>query len=109
MIKAGHEPSFHLLHELATRKNDIEKLGLKIVLLTESPADLLAKIPSHLIQDLPGNVILGYMPDSTIADELSAVNLPTVIIADTFNRIVFRSDGYKINLPDTLSEIVKKL
>ena len=109
MIKAGHEPSFHLLHELATRKNDIEKLGLKIVLLTESPEDLLAKIPSHLLQDLPGNVILGYMPDSTIADELSAVNLPTVIIADTFNRIVFRSDGYKINLPDTLSEIVKKL
>lgn len=109
LIKAGHEPSFHLLHELTTRKNDIEKLGLKIVLLTESPEDLLAKIPSHLLQDLPGNVILGYMPDPSIADELSAGNLPTVIIADTFNRIVFRSDGYKINLPDTLSEIVKKL
>ena len=78
-------------------------------MLTESPEDLIAKIPSHLLQDMSENVILGYMPDSTIADELSAGNLPTVIIADSFSRIVFRSDGYTINLPDTLSEIVKKL
>lgn len=108
IIRPAHEPSYHALHELASQAVDVEKWGIKVVLLAES-ADELKKFPAELISSLPSNVIVGAMTDSTIKDELSADNLPTFIIADTFNRIVFRTDGYTINLPNAILEIIKKL
>jgi transglutaminase-like putative cysteine protease len=36
-------------------------------------------------------------------------NLPIVIIADTFGRVVYASQGYKIGIGDELIQIIKRL
>ena len=41
--------------------------------------------------------------------KLTNPNRPVIIVADTFNRIVFLSQGYSIGLGEQLSKVINKL
>ena len=64
---------------------------------------------------LPSTVILGIDPDGSVLGQatdkldLRAGFLPVVFIADSFNRVVFVSQGYTIGLDARLAAIAQKL
>ena len=41
--------------------------------------------------------------------KLTSPSLPVFLICDTFNRVVFVSQGYTINLGEQLMKIIRKL
>ena len=114
IIRAGDEPSNHALRDIALEAAEIETLGLPVVILYASENDA-KNIDSSLLAGLPSNTILGIDITGAIADEiaenlrLSTAKAPIFIIADTFNRVVFVSQGYTIGLGHQLTNIIKRL
>lgn len=107
VIRSSHEPSAHAINDIKARAQEIEKWPVKVLMLAENADDLQRFRPEQL-EGLPSNVVIGHATKEII-DELASTNWPTFIIADTFNRVVYRSDGYTINLPEALSQILVKL
>ena len=64
---------------------------------------------------LPSTIVMGTDIDGNICQAItSAMKLenngrPVIIVADTFNRIVFISQGYSIGLGERLSKIINQL
>lgn len=67
------------------------------------------------MKGLPSTVSLGTDINGQSANEIIEAmklpnsDMPIFIIADTFNRIVFISQGYTIGLGDTLIDTIHKL
>ena len=65
---------------------------------------------------LPNTIVYGYDIDGAIQNQIatnmklqSKTILPMFIIADTFNRVVFVSQGYTIGLGEQMMKIIHKL
>ncbi|MBR7134167.1 MAG: hypothetical protein IKC85_01215, partial [Bacteroidaceae bacterium] len=64
---------------------------------------------------LPSTVVMGTDIDKTISSEiirnmkLENPNLPVILVADTFNRVVFMSQGYSIGLGEQLVKVINQL
>ena len=65
---------------------------------------------------LPGTITYGLDIDGAIQKEMAtamklqnANTLPIFLIADTFNRVVFVSQGYTIGLGEQLMKVIHKL
>ena len=75
-----------------------------------------AKFRPQDFEGLPANITFGIDIDGAIqkqiAEEMKYKNsdiLPMVIIGDTFNRVVFASQGYTIGLGEQLLKVIHKL
>ena len=96
-----HEPSVHAVNDLIAAKDGLEKWGRPIMLLTsEEGLDWLKEYSSRL----PSNVQFGIAPK-----EMLEGTMPRVMIADTFNRVFFKTEGYTIGLGDQLLGALAKL
>ena len=115
ILGVGQEPTNHALHDIEKVKADFEKWGRPVILLFESEAD--AKKFSHEeFGQLPSNVSFAIDKDGSIRKQIatqmklkSSTQLPMFIIADTFNRVVFVSQGYTIGLGEQMNKVFKKL
>lgn len=111
-IKAGNEPSNHLLRDLAVIKAELEKEGTPIVLIAEKPDDI-SKIDGDILKSLPSTATVGYDSNGSIlpalAEATKSEEMPAIIIADTFNRVVFASSGYNIGLGTKLLDILRRI
>ena len=65
---------------------------------------------------LPSNIIFGIDHDGAIRQQVASnmklansSQLPVFIISDTFNRVVFLSQGYTIGLGEQMEKVVRKL
>ncbi|MBO4595773.1 MAG: hypothetical protein J5632_04095, partial [Bacteroidales bacterium] len=64
---------------------------------------------------LPANVILAVDHEGAVAKELEKElkanigNKPVFIVADTFNKAYFLSEGYTIGLGEQIQTVIKKL
>lgn len=107
VIAPNNEPTNHALRDIALYKEELEKWGRKIVLVfrNQSEAD---RFNIKDFPELPSNVVFGVDVDGQITAELNGT-LPVVKIADTFNRVVFESQGYTIGLGEQLVNAIKKL
>lgn len=110
LLRPNHEPSTHVLNDIIAEAKDLEKWGRKIIMLFPDEESFSRFKPSDF-PGLPSNVVFGYDVDGKIASALGelAPELPTVIIADTFNRVVLISSGYTINLGRTMLDTIHKL
>lgn len=114
LINPNHEPTNHALHDIESYASDFEKWGQKIVLLFNDE-DASKRHKWNEFKKLPGNVVYGSDINESIADEIrSALNLesdnrPIFVIADTFNRVLFVSQGYTIGLGEQLIKVLDKL
>ena len=95
------EPSVHAINDLIASKEGLEKWGRPIMLLTTEEGLAWAKDYSDR---LPSNVRFGIAPK-----EMMTGAMPRVMIADTFNRVFFRTDGYTIGLGDQLLGAIAKI
>ena len=112
LLKANHEPSNHILRDLAEASEQLDATGRPIVMLTEGEW---FGIDLNDFPALPQCAILGSDPDGSIlAGALEGVNLPgndlpIILVADTFNRVVFASQGYTIGIGDRLASLLRQL
>lgn len=115
ILGVGQEPTNHALRDIALLKSEFEQWGRSMVLLFPDEAQYkkfrLADFP-----ELPSTITWGTDINGAIQSELVEAlklkqksNLPIFIIADTFNRVVFVSQGYTIGLGEQLMKTIHKL
>lgn len=116
LVRAGHEPSNHILHDLERAAADLEKWDRPILVLFPS-MDELQRFRSQAAEfaHLPATVHLGVDVESACLQDLTAsglihsTELPVVLIADTFNRVVLRTQGYTIGIGERLARTAKQI
>ena len=115
ILGVGQEPTNHSLHDIEKMKEAFEAWDRPVVLLFESEADA-AKFNHDEFPGLPSTVQFALDKDGSvrkqIAREMKLMNekqMPMFIIADTFNRVVFVSQGYTIGLGEQMQGVFKKL
>ena len=94
---------------------DFEKWGRKMVLLFPDEEQYKRFNPAEF-PGLPSTVTFGIDANGAIQKQIvegmklqSSSSLPIFIIADTFNRVVFVSQGYTIGLGEQLLKVIHGL
>ncbi|WP_315513562.1 transglutaminase-like domain-containing protein [Prevotella histicola] len=117
VLGMGQEPTNHALHDIAKMKEKLDKWGRPMVLLFTNQAEK-DKFEARKGEfgNLLKNTIFGIDKDGTVVKEIAKEmklrnpnQLPIFIIADTFNRVVFLSQGYTIGLGEQLVKVSSKL
>ena len=114
VLGAGEEPTNHALRDLARLAPDLETWGRTLLLLFPDEAAYQSYL-KHPIEGLPSTVRFGIDQDGVIEKEL-ATNLrlsegkrPVFVVGDTFNRVVYASQGYNTSLGTMLERLVREL
>ena len=113
LIDPNSEPTNHFLRDVMPYKAEFEEWGQKMVLLFRGQEEA-----GRFVNDfpeLPSTVVWGTDINDRIYNEIVAnmklhnPNRPIILVADTFNRVVFMSQGYSISLGEQLIKVVKQL
>lgn len=115
VLGVNQEPTNHALRDIAALAKDFEQWGRSMVLLFPSEEDY-AKFRPQDFPGLPKNITFGIDKDGSIQEQIARemklsnkTILPMFIIGDTFNRVVFVSQGYTISLGEQLMKVIHKL
>ncbi|MCD8313981.1 MAG: transglutaminase-like domain-containing protein [Bacteroidales bacterium] len=115
LLGAGQEPTNHALRDIAAVAGQFEDWGRRIVLIFPSEEQY-SKFRPEEFPGLPSTVSFGIDVNGAIAKEITGgtelpnkTTLPIFIIGDTFNRVVFVSQGYTIGLGEQLLNVIHKL
>ncbi len=114
ILGTGQEPTNHALRDIAAMGKELEKWGRGIILLFTNKEQYSKFNPSEF-PELPSNIIYGIDADGSIQQQISenlklnAHTLPIFIIGDTFNRVVFCSQGYTIGIGEQMIKVIHKL
>ena len=115
LLGVGQEPTNHAMRDIAQKSAALDKWGRPMVLLFENEAEA-QKYRQESFGTLPKNIIYGIDKDGSIrhqiAQEMKLENetgLPVFILADTFNRVLFCSQGYTIGLGEQLNKVINNL
>ena len=125
LLEPGKEPTNHVLRDLAVAREKLEAWGRPIVLLCSSDAAmhrLQVEMSEGRYGILPSTIVLGLDSEGAVqkgieqglkvgpgSDAGAPSRLPLVILADSFNRVFFLSEGYTIGLGEQLAATVAKL
>ena len=125
ILEPGKEPTNHVLRDLAAAREKLEAWGRPIVLLCSGETAmhrLQVEMSEGRYGLLPDTILLGLDTEGAVqkgiekgmkvgpsSDAGAPTRLPLVILADTFNRVYFLSEGYTIGLGDQLAATVAKL
>ena len=115
LLGSRQEPTNHAMRDIAAVKKELEDWGRGIVLLFPDEKGYKNFDPKEF-GDLPGTITYGLDIDGAIQKEMAtamklqnANTLPIFLIADTFNRVVFVSQGYTMGLGEQLMKVIHKL
>lgn len=115
ILGVGQEPTNHALRDIVQLSGEFNKWGRKMILLFPDESQY-KKFNPNEFKGLPSTIDYGTDVDKSIQNQIvkqmklvSATNLPIFIIADTFNRVVFVSQGYTIGLGEQMMKVIDKL
>ena len=114
LVGMGQEPTNHALRDICKASADFDQWGRPLVLLFESEEEA-SKFRPEDYGTLPRNTLFGIDADGSIRRQilsqmkLPSAQLPIFLIADTFNRVVFCSQGYTIGLGEQMQWTVSRL
>ena len=115
VLGVGQEPTNHAMRDIAKMSSELDKWGRPLVLLFENESEAL-KYRQENFGKLPKNIVYGIDHDGSIRHQIaqqmklqSEVQLPIFILADTFNRVVFCSQGYTIGLGEQFTKVINNL
>ena len=115
ILGVGQEPTNHALRDIVQLSAEFNKWGRKMVLLFPNETQYKKYNPNEF-KGLPSTIEYGIDINKGIQDQIvkqmklaNPNNLPIFIIADTFNRVVFVSQGYTIGLGEQLMKVIHKL
>ena len=114
LVDYGTEPTNHAFMDISAVKEDLEAWGRPILVVFATEDDYRKFRAEHF--NLPSTVHFGIDIDgqmrNMIATEMKldkGGRLPLIVVADTFNRVVFFSQGYSIGLGESLVKTSKAL
>ncbi|KAA6349032.1 hypothetical protein EZS27_003541 [termite gut metagenome] len=109
------EPTNHAMRNIATIASDLNMWNRSIILLFKSEEDW-KSFDKNEFGALPGTITYGIDETGKItgmiveAMKLTDKNkLPVFIIADTFGRVMYVSQGYNTNMGEQLIKIIQKI
>ena len=115
LLGVGQEPTNHAMRDIAQKSAALDKWGRPMVLLFENEAEAQKYRQEHF-GTLPKNIIYGIDKDGSIRHQIvqemkleNETGLPVFILADTFNRVMFCSQGYTIGLGEQLNKVINNL
>ena len=114
IVAPNQEPTNHALRDIGACRQELEQWGRKMVLLFGSE-DEAARFNKGEFSNLPSTVVWGIDSGGKIFQEireqmkLASSSQPVFLVCDTFNRVVFVSQGYTINLGEQLLKVIHKL
>lgn len=114
VLGSRQEPTNHAMQNLASLHSYFNDWGRGIVVLFKDEADWKNFDPKEF-NTLPNTITYGIDTDNItqmIADAMRLPNtntLPIFIIADTFGRVVFVSQGYTIGVGEQMMKVIQKL
>jgi hypothetical protein len=115
LLGANQEPTNHALRDIAKLSGDFEKWNRSIIFLFKNEREM-KLFDKNEFGKLPATVTYGVDTKSNITNMIvkamhlqNAGNLPVFIIADTFGRVVFVSQGYTIGLGEQMMKVINKL
>lgn len=114
VLDPGKEPTNHVMRDVAQLREEFEARGIPMVILLKKDADPRAWTTEASMANLPANAITGSDADGKIAAEIIenlhlGGDLPVVAIADTFNRVVYVTEGYTIGAGQRILDTLRKL
>ena len=118
VLEPGKEPTNHALRDIAKEREAFETWGRPVVLFCPDQASLdrlQDDIRAGVYGTLPSTLRLSVDRDDFVRVEilanmdLKADTLPLFVIADTFNKVYFCSQGYTIGLGERIHGILTKL
>ena len=114
LVDYGTEPVNHAFMDISAAAAELEAWGRPILVVFASEEDLRKFRPDHF--NLPSTVHFGVDVNGRMRDMIAKEmkldkggRLPLIVLADTFNRVVFFSQGYNIGLGDSLVKTSKAL
>lgn len=115
LLGVGQEPTNHAMRDISKMNKEFDKWGRPLVLLFESEADAM-KYRQENYGTLPRNIIYGIDTEGSIRRQIvqamklnSETQLPVFVLADTFNRVMFCSQGYTIGLGEQFNKVISNL
>ncbi|MDD3062120.1 MAG: transglutaminase domain-containing protein, partial [Massilibacteroides sp.] len=115
ILGARQEPTNHAMRDIAQLAEDFNQWGRSMVLLFNNEQGW-KNFDAAEFGSLPQTITYGIDTDRKITEMLvKGANLPNgnalpiFVIADTFGRIVFVSQGYTIGLGEQLMKVIHKL
>jgi transglutaminase-like putative cysteine protease len=115
VLGVGQEPTNHAMRDIAKMSSMLDKWGRPLVLLFENENEA-QKYRQENYGVLPKNIIYGIDRDGNIRHKIvlemklqSETQLPVFILADTFNRVMFCSQGYTIGLGEQFTKVIGNL
>lgn len=114
IVDYGTEPTNHAFMDISAAAKELEEWGRPLLVVFASEDDYRKFRPEHF--NLPCTVHFGIDADGSMRKMAAAEmkldkggRLPLIFLADTFNRVVFFSQGYSIGLGDSLVKTSKAL
>ena len=114
LVDYGTEPTNHAFMDISAVKSELEAWGRPILVVFATEDDCRKFRAEHF--DLPSTVRFGIDTDGKMRNMVAAEmklnkggRLPLIVLADTFNRVVFFSQGYNIGLGESLVKTSKAL
>lgn len=114
LLKPSNEPTAHVLNDISLLRDEFEKSGNKLMLLFDNE-DEWKRFDRDAYKNLPSTAVFGIDNDGVSLKEikeslhLDSDERPIIVVADTFNRIVFVSQGYTIGIGDRLADILHEV
>ena len=115
LVRNNHEPTNHALRDIAACKKQLEEWGKQIIILFPDEEEWKAFNPKAY-GELPKNITFGIDKNGSVlrqvkegVETLRQGELPVVIVGDTFNRVVFASQGYRIGLGEQLVKVIEQI
>ena len=115
ILGARQEPTNHAMRDIAAVAGQLEQWGRGMVLLFPDEKGY-NSFDAKEFGTLPNTITYGIDTDHAIQREMVNAmklrtdgSLPIFLIADTFNRVVFVSQGYTIGLGEQLMQVIHKL
>nr|WP_308571491.1 transglutaminase-like domain-containing protein [uncultured Prevotella sp.] len=115
ILGVGQEPTNHALHDIAKIQETFNQWKRPFVFLFENKSDA-DKFKAKDFGTLPSNTFFGIDNKGSILNKIvsnlklnNRSQLPIFIIADTFDRVVFVSQGYTIGLGEQIKNIIDQL
>lgn len=115
ILGSRQEPTNHTMRDIAALHNQFNNWDRSIILLFKDQANW-KNFDTQEFGTLPHTITYGIDADhkitQMIADEMRLPNtntLPIFIIADTFGRVVFVSQGYTIGLGEQMMKVIGKI
>ena len=115
ILGARQEPTNHAMRDIAKLKSDFEKWNRSMILLFKNEQNF-KQFDKNEFGDLPSTITYGIDSNGKITNMVNdAMNLndssslPVFIIADTFGRVIFVSQGYTIGLGEQMMKVINNL